>query len=56
MPLSPPEHGAERTCSSADWTVDFEKLEAAVTPKTKMIVINTPRKTRVSIPYQHHPA
>ena len=50
VPLSPPEHGAERTCSSADWTVDFEKLEAAVTPKTKMIVINTPRKTLVSLP------
>lgn len=25
-----------------DWEVDFEQLEAAVTPKTKMIVINTP--------------
>ncbi|RYO99730.1 hypothetical protein DL763_001338 [Monosporascus cannonballus] len=42
VPLSPPKDGATRTCSSAEWTVDFEKLEKAITPKTKMIVINTP--------------
>ncbi len=44
VPLSAPKDGATKTCSSADWTVDFEKLEAAITPKTKMIVINTPRE------------
>ncbi|KAJ3552385.1 hypothetical protein NPX13_g11128 [Xylaria arbuscula] len=42
VPLSPPKDGASRTSSSAEWTVDFEKLEQAITPKTKMIVINTP--------------
>lgn len=44
VPLSPPKDGATRTSSSAEWTVDFEKLEKAITPKTKMIVINTPRE------------
>ncbi|KAK7739998.1 arylformamidase [Diatrype stigma] len=42
VPLSAPKEGAVKTCSSSEWTVDFEKLEAAITPKTKMIVINTP--------------
>ncbi|RYO82918.1 hypothetical protein DL764_009529 [Monosporascus ibericus] len=42
VPLAPPKDGARRTCSSAEWTVDFEKMEKAITPKTKMIVINTP--------------
>lgn len=44
VPLAPPKDGATRTSSAAEWTVDFEQLEAAITPKTKMIVINTPRK------------
>lgn len=44
VPLSAPKDGATKTCSSSEWAVDFEKLEAAITPKTKMIVINTPRK------------
>ncbi|KAI1821229.1 aminotransferase class I and II [Xylaria intraflava] len=42
VPLSPPRDGASRTSSSAEWTVDFEQLQKAFTPKTKMIVINTP--------------
>lgn len=44
VPLSPPKDGATRTSSAAEWAVDFEKLEKAITPKTKMIVINTPRQ------------
>lgn len=44
VPLSPPKDGASRTSSSAEWTVDFDALEKAITPKTKMIVINTPRE------------
>lgn len=43
VPLLPPKTGAEKTSSAADWTIDFQKLEQAITPKTKMIVINTPR-------------
>lgn len=46
VPLSPPKDGATRTSSSSEWTVDFEQLEKAITPKTKMIVINTPRELR----------
>ncbi|EGX88934.1 kynurenine-oxoglutarate transaminase 1 [Cordyceps militaris CM01] len=42
VPLHPPATGATTTSSAADWTVDFDELERAITPKTKMIVINTP--------------
>ncbi|KAI1330710.1 PLP-dependent transferase [Xylariaceae sp. FL0255] len=42
VPLSPPKDGATRTSSSSEWTIDFEKLEKAISSKTKMIVINTP--------------
>lgn len=44
VPLHPPKDGATKTSSAANWTVDFDELERAITPKTKMIVINTPRK------------
>jgi hypothetical protein len=43
VPLQPPASGATQTTSAADWTIDYELLEKAITPKTKMIVINTPR-------------
>ncbi|MCJ1260699.1 hypothetical protein MMC22_000561 [Lobaria immixta] len=42
VPLQPPKHGAERTSSAADWTLNMELFEKAVTPKTRMIVLNTP--------------
>lgn len=44
VPLHPPATGAVKTSSAADWTIDFEELEKAITPKTKMIVLNTPRE------------
>ena len=44
VPLNPPSDGATKTTSAGEWTIDFEKLEQAITPRTKMIVINTPRK------------
>lgn len=44
VPLHPPESGATKDSSAADWTIDFEELERAFTPRTKMIVINTPRE------------
>lgn len=43
VPLHPPESGATKTSSAAEWTIDFGELEKAMTPKTKMIVLNTPR-------------
>ena len=43
VPMHPPPTGATKTSSAADWTIDFDQLERAITPKTKMIVLNTPR-------------
>lgn len=44
VPLHPPASGATKTSSAGEWSIDFEELEKAFTPRTKMIVINTPRK------------
>ena len=41
-PLQPPDHGSVRTSSAADWTVDMAALEKIISPRTKMIVLNTP--------------
>ena len=43
VPMHPPKTGATETSSAADWTIDFDELERAITPRTKMIVLNTPR-------------
>lgn len=43
VPLHPPKDDDKFICSAADWTIDFEELEAAITPRTKMIVLNTPQ-------------
>jgi kynurenine aminotransferase len=42
VPLQPPKTGATETASAAEWTIDFDQLEKTITPKTKMIVLNTP--------------
>lgn len=42
VPLHPPPKGDTETTSASEWTIDFAELEAAITPRTKMIVINTP--------------
>ncbi|KAL6855405.1 arylformamidase [Amphichorda felina] len=42
VPMHPPKTGATKTSSAGDWTIDFAELEQAITPKTKMIVLNTP--------------
>lgn len=42
VPLHPPKTGATETTSAGEWSIDFNELAAAFTPKTKMIVINTP--------------
>lgn len=42
VPMHPPKTGATQTSSAAEWTIDFDELERAVTPRTKMMVINTP--------------
>jgi kynurenine aminotransferase len=38
VPLHPPKDGATKTSSASEWTIDFEELERAMNPKTKMIV------------------
>ncbi|KAK4101998.1 PLP-dependent transferase [Parathielavia hyrcaniae] len=43
VPLHPPKEGAVKTLSAGEWTIDFDELERAITPKTKMLVINTPQ-------------
>ncbi|KAI0996211.1 putative aminotransferase [Podosphaera aphanis] len=42
VPLIPPVNGASRKTSSSEWTFDVAAFEAAITPRTKMIVLNTP--------------
>lgn len=54
VPMSPPKDGATTTSSSANWTIDFDALERAITPRTKMIVLNTPR-TSSSTPLPRRP-
>ncbi|KAH9061032.1 PLP-dependent transferase [Lactarius vividus] len=41
VPLHPPSHEITKPTSN-DWTIDFEELRAAVTPRTKIIIVNTP--------------
>ncbi|KAG9014091.1 hypothetical protein FRB90_005598, partial [Tulasnella sp. 427] len=41
VPLHPPS-SSQTDPTSDDWKLDFEELERAVTPRTKMIVVNTP--------------
>lgn len=43
VPLHPPKDDDKYVCSAKDWTIDFDELEAAITPKTKMMVLNTPQ-------------
>ena len=42
VPLHPPKDGSTKTTSAGDWTLDMAEFEAAITDKTRMIVLNTP--------------
>ena len=42
VPLSPPTNGSIQKTSSADWTLSSSALSSAITPKTRMLVLNTP--------------
>ncbi|KAK5656260.1 hypothetical protein OQA88_5023 [Cercophora sp. LCS_1] len=42
VPMHPPKEGGSKTLSAGEWTIDFDFLERAITPKTKMLVLNTP--------------
>lgn len=56
VPMHPPKEGAVKTLSAGEWTIDFDELERAITPKTKMLVLNTPRKPFFLSPLQYDPA
>lgn len=42
VPIHPPANASTTTVSAAVWKVDLDELRAAITPKTKMIWVNTP--------------
>ncbi|OIW27257.1 aminotransferase class I and II [Coniochaeta ligniaria NRRL 30616] len=42
VPMHPPKSGATETSSAGEWTIDYDELERAITPRTKMLVLNTP--------------
>lgn len=43
VPLIPPQHEARRSASAGQWTFDISRLQAAVTKKTRMLVLNNPQ-------------
>lgn len=49
VPLHPPQDGATRTSPASEWTINFEELEKAINPKTKMIVSIETYKTWVNL-------
>ncbi|OCL01906.1 kynurenine-oxoglutarate transaminase 1 mitochondrial precursor [Glonium stellatum] len=42
VPMHPPPNGATETSSAAEWKIDMDQLEKAITPKTRMVVLNSP--------------
>lgn len=41
VPLHPPKESIKKPTSD-DWTIDIEEVRRAITPRTKMIIVNTP--------------
>ncbi|ELU45881.1 aminotransferase [Rhizoctonia solani AG-1 IA] len=41
VPLHPPKGDSDKP-TSGEWTIDFDELRRSITPKTKMIIVNTP--------------
>lgn len=42
VPLHPPADGDRKTTSAGSWKVDMEELRGAITPRTRMVVLNSP--------------
>lgn len=42
VPLHPPKEMSVRPTEGTEWTVDYDELRAAITPKTKALILNTP--------------
>jgi kynurenine aminotransferase len=42
VPMHPPKQGDTTTTSAGEWTLDINSFEAAITEKTRMVVLNSP--------------
>ena len=42
VPMYPPKEGNFKKTSASEWTFDVKELEAAITPRTRMVVVNSP--------------
>jgi kynurenine aminotransferase len=42
VPMHPPPNGSTTTSSASDWKLDLAQFEAAITPRTRMVVLNSP--------------
>lgn len=42
VPIRPPASASTSTIPASEWKVDLDELRAAITPRTKMIWVNTP--------------
>lgn len=42
VPMHPPKRGSTETTSAGEWVVNLKELEAAISEKTRMIVLNSP--------------
>lgn len=42
VPLHPPKDADTRSSSANEWSIDWEEFEQAITPRTKIVVLNSP--------------
>ena len=42
VPLHPPTHAATSVSRADEWTLDLQDLDSAMTPKTRILVLNNP--------------
>ena len=42
VPLHPPKDGSTKATHAGDWSIDMKEVEAAITDRTRMIVLNSP--------------
>jgi kynurenine aminotransferase len=42
VPMHPPKDAAVKTSSASEWRIDIAEFEKAITPKTRMVVLNSP--------------
>jgi kynurenine aminotransferase len=42
VPMHPPKNAAVKTSSASEWTIDIAEFEKAITPTTRMVVLNSP--------------